>query len=50
MNIKNKQFKTFDPNPSLKYALQLLEDSSVRLGFCMHQKNGEKKVNFLLDI
>jgi len=29
MNIKNKQFKTFDPNPSLKYALQLLEEANI---------------------
>ncbi|MDM8523744.1 nucleotidyl transferase AbiEii/AbiGii toxin family protein [Desulfococcaceae bacterium HSG8] len=29
MNIKNKQFKTFDPNPSLKYALQLLNEANI---------------------
>ena len=29
MNTKSKQFKTFDPNPSLKYALQLFEEAGI---------------------
>jgi len=29
MNTKSKKFKTFDPNPSLKYALQLLEEATI---------------------
>jgi len=29
MNTASKQFKTFDPNPSLKYALQLLEEANI---------------------
>ena len=29
MNTKTKQFKIFDPNPSLKYALQLLEEAAI---------------------
>ena len=29
MNTESKRFKTFDPNPSLKYALQLLEEANI---------------------
>ena len=30
MNTVNKQFKTFDPNPSLKYALLLLAEARIK--------------------
>lgn len=29
MNAKQKQFKTFDPNPSLKFALEILSTAKV---------------------